>query len=62
MASKRAKTAAAVAAVLVLAGVVAASVIRDQRSKVGVQIQKVARRDLLEGAAIYVRMVRALLG
>jgi HlyD family secretion protein len=36
-----------VAALVVLAGVVAGSVIRDQRSKVAVQVQKVARRDLV---------------
>jgi HlyD family secretion protein len=47
MASKRARIAGAVVALLVLAGVVAGSVIRDNRSKVVVQTQKVARRDLV---------------
>jgi HlyD family secretion protein len=47
MASKRTRIAVAVTAVLVLAGVVAASVIRDNRSKVAVQVQKVQRRDLV---------------
>jgi HlyD family secretion protein len=47
MASKRARIAGAVVALLVLAGVVAGSVIRDNRSKVVVQTQKIARRDLV---------------
>ena len=47
MASKRARIAGAAIALLVLVGVVAGSVIRDNRSKVVVQTQKVARRDLV---------------
>jgi HlyD family secretion protein len=47
MASKKARAAAVVAGVVVIAGVVAGSVIRDQSSKVAVQVQKVARRDLV---------------
>lgn len=47
MASKRARIAGALAALAVLGGVVAGSVIRDNSSKVQVQVQKVARRDLV---------------
>lgn len=47
MASKKARIAVATVAVLVLAGVVAGSVIRDNRSKVAVQVQKIERRDLI---------------
>ena len=47
MASKKARIAAVSVAVLVLAGVVAGSVIRDSSSKVAVQVQKIERRDLV---------------
>ena len=47
MASKRARIAGALVAVVVLGGVVAGSVIRDNSSKVQVQVQKVGRRDLI---------------
>jgi HlyD family secretion protein len=47
MVSKKARIIAGVAAVVVLAGVVAASVIRDRRSKVTVQTQKVGYQDLV---------------
>lgn len=47
MGSKKARIIAGVAAVVVLAGVVAASVIRDRRSKVTVQTQKVGKLDLV---------------
>ena len=47
MASKRARIAGAVVGVLLLGGAVAGSIIRDNRSKVAVQTQKVARRDLV---------------
>jgi HlyD family secretion protein len=47
MVSKKARIIAGVAAVVVLAGVVAASVIRDRRSKVTVQTQKVGKLDLV---------------
>jgi HlyD family secretion protein len=47
MASRRARIAGAVTGVVVLAAVVAVSVIRDQRSKVPVQTQKITRRDLV---------------
>jgi HlyD family secretion protein len=45
--SKRTRIVIAVAAVVVLGGVVAFSVTKDRRSKVAVQTQKVARRDLV---------------
>jgi HlyD family secretion protein len=47
MASKRTRILAAAGLVLVLGGVVGFSVARDSRSKVAVQTQKVARRDLV---------------
>jgi len=47
MASKRTRILAAAGMVLVLGGVVGFSVARDSRSKVAVQTQKVARRDLV---------------
>ena len=47
MASKKARIATVSVAVLVLAGVVAGSVIRDSSSKVAVQVQKIERRDLV---------------
>jgi HlyD family secretion protein len=47
MASKKARIAGAVAGALVLAGIVTVSVVRDSRSKVAVQVQKVERRDLV---------------
>ena len=47
MASKRARIAGALVALVVLGGVVAGSVIRDNSSKVQVQVQKVGRRDLI---------------
>jgi len=45
--SRKARILAGAAAVLVLGGVVAGSVIRDRRSKVPVQTQKAQRRDLV---------------
>jgi HlyD family secretion protein len=47
MASKKARVVGAVSALLVLVGVVAGSVIRDNSLKVAVQVQKIARRDLV---------------
>jgi HlyD family secretion protein len=47
MASKRARIAGLAAAVLVVGGIVAGSVIKDNRSKVLVQTQKVSRRNLV---------------
>jgi HlyD family secretion protein len=47
MASRKTRIIAGVAAGIVLAGVVAGSVIRDRRSKVAVQTQKAERRDLV---------------
>jgi HlyD family secretion protein len=47
MVSKKARIIAGVSAVVVLAGVVAAIVIRDRRSKVTVQTQKVGKLDLV---------------
>ena len=47
MASKKARITGAIVAAVVLGGVVAASVIRDNRSKVTVQTQKIAKRDLV---------------
>jgi len=47
MVSKKARIVAGVAAVVVIAGVVAANVIRDRRSKVTVQTGKVTRQDLV---------------
>jgi len=47
MVSKKARIIAGAAAVVVLAGVVAGSVIRDRRSKVTVQTQKVGHQDLV---------------
>jgi HlyD family secretion protein len=47
MVSKRARIVGAVAALIVLGGVVAGSVIRDNSSKIQVQVQKIARRDLI---------------
>jgi HlyD family secretion protein len=46
MTSKRKRIIGVVAGVLVIAGVVVGSVVRDNRSKVQVQIQKVGRKDL----------------
>jgi HlyD family secretion protein len=47
MTSRKKRIIGIVAAVLVLGGVVAASVIRDRRGKVAVQTQKAQRRDLV---------------
>src|SRR6185295_11642297 len=47
MASKRARITGALVALVVLGGVVVGSVIRDNSSKVEVQVQKVGRRDLI---------------
>ena len=47
MVSKKARIVAGVAAVVVIAGVVAANVIRDRRSKVTVQTGKVTHQDLV---------------
>src|SRR5688500_7066944 len=47
MVSRKARIIAAVAGVVVIAGVVAASVIRERRSKVTVQTSKVAHQDLV---------------
>ena len=47
MVSKKARILAGVAAVVVIAGVVAANVIRDRRSKVTVQTGKVTHQDLV---------------
>jgi HlyD family secretion protein len=47
MVSRKARIIAVSAAVVVIAGVVAGSVIRDRRSKVTVQTQKVGREDLI---------------
>jgi HlyD family secretion protein len=47
MVSRKARIIAAVAAVVVIAGVVAANVIRERRSKVTVQTGKVAHQDLV---------------
>src|SRR5688500_10729921 len=47
LASRKARMVAVTAAVVVLSGVVAASVIRDRRGKVAVQTQKAERRDLV---------------
>ena len=47
LASRKARIAVVSAAIVVLAGIVAASVIRDRRGKVAVQTQKAERRDLV---------------
>lgn len=47
MASRRVRIIGVVGGVVVLGGIVAASVVRDNRSKVRVQADKVARRDLV---------------
>jgi HlyD family secretion protein len=47
MVSRKARIIAGATAVVVIAGVVAASVIRDRRSKVTVQTQKAGRQDLV---------------
>ncbi|HVR70538.1 MAG TPA: efflux RND transporter periplasmic adaptor subunit [Vicinamibacteria bacterium] len=47
MASRKARIIAGVTGAVVIAGVVAASVIRDRRSKVTVQTQKAGRQDLV---------------
>ena len=47
MASKKARIIGASVAALVLAGAVAGFVIRDDRSKVAIQVQKIERRDLI---------------
>ena len=47
MTSRKKRIIGIVAAVLVLGGVVAASVVRDRRGKVAVQTQKAQRRDLV---------------
>src|SRR2546428_8406815 len=47
MTSRKKRIVGMVAAAVVLAGVVAASVIRDRRGKVEVQTQKAQRRDLV---------------
>jgi HlyD family secretion protein len=51
LASRKARIAAVSAAAVVLAGIVAASVIRDRRGKVAVQTQKAERRDLVSKVA-----------